>query len=96
MVECLPTQIPNSIEVDVTALNLNDSIHLRDLVHDATWTPVTDPDTMLLHVVALKEVEETAAAPAAAGAAASAEPEVVKKGKTDKADEKADKGEKKK
>ena len=96
VVECLPTQIPNSIEVDVTALNLNDSIHLRDLVGDATWTPVTDPDTMLLHVVALKVVEETPAGPAVAGAAASAEPEVVKKGKTDKADEKADKGEKKK
>jgi large subunit ribosomal protein L25 len=95
-VECLPTEIPNSIEVDVTALNLNDSIHLRDLVSDATWTPVTDPDTMLLHVVALKAVEETPAAPAAAGAVAGAEPEVVKKGKTDKADEKADKGEKKK
>jgi len=92
-VECLPTEIPNSIEVDVTSLNLNDAIHLRDLASDATWTPVTDPDTMLLHVVALKVVEETPAAGTAAPAAAVAEPEVAKKGKTDKAD---DKGEKKK
>ena len=92
-VECLPTEIPNSIEVDVTSLNLNDAIHLRDLASDATWTPVTDPDTMLLHVVALKVVEETPAAGTAAPAAAAAEPEVAKKGKPDKAD---DKGEKKK
>jgi large subunit ribosomal protein L25 len=92
-VECLPTEIPNSIEVDVSALNLNDAIHLRDLASDATWTPVTDPDTMLLHVVALKVVEETPAPGAAAPATAGAEPEVAKKGKTDKAD---DKGEKKK
>src|SRR5918993_5559631 len=80
-VECLPTEIPNSIEVDVTSLNLNDAIHLRDLASDATWTPVTDPDTMLLHVVALKVVEETPAAGTAAPAAAAAEPEVAKKGK---------------
>ncbi len=91
--ECLPNEIPNTIEVDVTNLGLNDAIHLRDLVKDATWTAVTDADTMLVHVVAIKVTEEPAAEVAAAAApAAGSEPEVIKKGKTDKeGDEKAEK-----
>ena len=51
-----------------------------------TWRPVTDGDTMTVHVVALK-AEESAAA-AVEGAAAVAEPEVAKKGKTDEKDDK--------
>ena len=53
---------------------LNDAIYLRDLARDATWQPVTDPDTMLAHVVTLRVVEERrrrgAAAPVAAAPAA--------------------------
>lgn len=94
-VECLPNEIPNDIEVDVSNLDLNDAIHLRDLARDATWTAVTDADTMLVHVVALKVAEEPAAdAAAAAAPAAGSEPEVAKKGKGEK--EGDEKGEKKK
>ncbi|MCC7123209.1 MAG: 50S ribosomal protein L25 [Acidobacteria bacterium] len=85
VVETLPNQIPNSIEVDVSAMGIGDAIHLRDVLANVTWTPVTDPDTMLVHVVALKAAE----AAAEAGPAAAAEPEVAKKGKTDKPEEKA-------
>ena len=91
--ECLPAEIPNSIEVDVAALGIGDAIHLRDVMANVTWTSVTDVDTMLVHVVAMRVVEETAAAEGAAAPAAPAgsEPEVIKKGKTDKEDEKAEK-----
>jgi large subunit ribosomal protein L25 len=82
-IECLPTEIPENLEIDVTELMLNDGVRLRDLAEGATWTPVTNPDTMLVHVIAVRAAEEAAAEPAAA-----AEPEVVKKGKTDKEDEK--------
>ncbi len=92
-IECLPAEIPNSVELDVADLGLHDAIHLRDLAKDASWTPVTDGDTMLVHVVALRVSDEPAAEGAAAAPAAGAEPEVAKKGKTDKDD---DKGEKKK
>jgi large subunit ribosomal protein L25 len=102
--ECLPGEIPNAIEVDISGLGLNESIHVRDVAKDVTWTAITDADVMLVHVVMLKVVEEPAPAAAAApaeGAAPAAtptatEPEVIKKGKTDKDDEKAEKGEKKK
>ena len=93
-VEVLPANIPDSIEVDVTDLGIGDAVHVRDLAASAAWTPVSDADMMIVHVVTIRVVEETpaaaatgaeGAAPAAApAAAASAEPEVIKKGKTDK------------
>lgn len=95
-VEVLPANIPDAIEVDVTELGIGDSVHVRDLAANASWEPVTDADQMIVHVVTIKVVEEVApaagaegaaAAPAAGAAAAGAagsEPEVIKKGKTDK------------
>ena len=104
-VETLPANIPDSIEVDVTDLGIGDSVHVRDLAANAAWTPLSDPDMMIVHVVIIKEVVEevapaaavgaegAAAAPAAGAAGATAtpgEPEVIKKGKTDKEDGKGD------
>ena len=100
-VEVLPANIPDSIQVDVSDLGIGDSIHVRDVASNAAWTPISDPDMMIVHVVIIKEVVEevpaaaavagaegAAAAPGAAAAApaagAAAEPEVIKKGKTDK------------
>jgi len=82
-VQCLPTDIPEHIDVDVTEMALNQSVRVRDLAQDAKWKPVTDADTMLVHIV-MPKAEESAAAATAEGATATAEPEVVKKGKDDK------------
>jgi large subunit ribosomal protein L25 len=100
-VEVLPGNIPDSIEVDVTDLGIGDSVHVRDLAANAAWAPVSDPDMMIVHVVVIKVVEEVApaagaegaaAAPAASAATAGAsEPEVIKKGKTDKEEAPKDK-----
>jgi large subunit ribosomal protein L25 len=105
-VEVLPANIPNSIEVDVTDLGIGDSIHVRDVAASAAWTPISDPDMMIVHVVVIKVVEEVAApaagaegavAVAAPAAGGPAEPEVIKKGKTDKeGDDKAEKKDDKK
>jgi large subunit ribosomal protein L25 len=90
-VQCLPTDIPDHIDVDVSELMLHESIRVRDLAADPKWKPVTDGDTMLVHVVMPKAEEvvapvaEAAAVPAAA--VPGAEPEVIKKGKTDKEEE---------
>jgi large subunit ribosomal protein L25 len=89
-IECLPGDIPEHIEIDVTELMLHQGIRLRDVATNAKWTPVTDPDTMLVHVIAPKAEESAAAAETAAaapGAAATAEPEVIKKGKKEEAAE---------
>jgi large subunit ribosomal protein L25 len=91
-VEVLPAEIPNSIEVDVTDLGVGGAIHVRDVAANAAWTPVTDSDLMLVHVITIKVAEETpvAGAAGAAPAGGAAEPEVAKKGKTDKDDAKGD------
>lgn len=87
-VECLPSDIPEHIDIDITELLMGQGVRVRDLPQDAKWTALTDADTMIVHIVAPKV--EAAAEPAAAGAAP-AEPEVVKKGKADKEDEKEEK-----
>jgi large subunit ribosomal protein L25 len=94
-VECLPADIPEHIDVDVTNLDVHGSIRLRDVATDAKWKLVTDGDTMLVHVVVPKAEEAAAATEAAPAAAGGAEPEVIKKGKTDKEDDEKDKKDKK-
>ena len=79
-IECLPGEIPEHIDVDVSELMLHQGVRVRDLPA-GRWTAVTDPDTMIVHVVALKAEEPAATEAAAAPAAATAEPEVIKKGK---------------
>jgi len=84
-VECFPADIPEHVEVDVTELMMGQGVRIRDIVQGVKWTPVSDTDTMLVHVVAIKVVEEAPAAEAVPVAGATpAEPEVIKKGKTDK------------
>jgi large subunit ribosomal protein L25 len=68
---------------------LHDGVRVRDLVSDGKWKPVSDGDMLLVHVIAPKTEAEPAAADAAAAApTAPAEPEVIKKGKAEKEDEK--------
>jgi large subunit ribosomal protein L25 len=85
-VETLPADIPDSIEVDVKDLGLNDAIFVRDVATNVRWTPISDPDMMVVHVVTPRAVEEPVVAEAAvvAPVAGTAEPEVIKKGKTEK------------
>jgi large subunit ribosomal protein L25 len=95
-IECLPADIPEHVDVDVSELMLHQGIRLRDVATNPKWKPVTEPETMLVHVI-MPKAEEAAAAPEAAAAApatAAAEPEVIKKGK--KEEEEGAKEEKKK
>jgi large subunit ribosomal protein L25 len=88
-IECLPADIPEGITVDVSELMLNQGLRVRDLqTTGAKWSAVTDGDVMIVHVVAPKAEEAPAAAEAAAAPVAQAEPEVIKKGKTEKEEEK--------
>jgi large subunit ribosomal protein L25 len=92
-VQCLPADIPEHIDIDVSEMMLHQAIRVRDLPESPKWKPVSEPETMLVHIVMPKaeESKETAAAEGAAPAAAAAEPEVIKKGKTEKEEEAAKK-----
>jgi large subunit ribosomal protein L25 len=83
--ECLPSDIPEHIEIDVTEMMVGQSVRVRDVATNAKWKAVSDPEMMLMHVI-IPKVEEVPATPeavAAAAAAGPAEPEVIKKGKKD-------------
>jgi len=83
-VECLPGDIPERIEVDVTDLGLHGAIRVSDLPIGAKVKVLDNPDQVVVHVVSVKEeaAPVAAAVPAEGEAApAPAEPEVLKKGK---------------
>lgn len=98
-VECLPSEIPSEIRVDVTNLMLNQQLRASDLPIDTGKVRLlTDPLRVIAHVVALRAEEEKPADAAAAEAATPAEPELIKKGKkeTEEGEEGAEGGEKEK
>jgi len=109
-IECLPTDIPSHIDVDVSNLVFGQVIRVSDLPHGDRLNFLTDANAPVAHVISVKEeVAPTPEAVAEATTAAPAEPEVIKKGKQETEEEaaaaaeakpekpeKAEKGEKKK
>ena len=84
VIECLPADIPEHVDVDVSELMLHQGVRVRDIATNPKWKPVSDADLMLVHVIMPKAEEVAAPADAAAAApTAVAEPEVIKKGKKD-------------
>jgi large subunit ribosomal protein L25 len=71
-VECLPKDLPEIIRVDVSALQLNESLHVRDLPKIAGVTYQADPELTVFLVSEPKTAEEAASAEGAA-----TEPEVI-------------------
>src|SRR5882757_6824124 len=80
-IECLPSDIPSHLDVDVSGLELHGVIRTSDLPHSGSIKFLGDENATVAHVTVIKEevavVEEVVAAPT--------EPEVAKKGKTDAA-----------
>ena len=77
-VECLPTEIPVNIEVDVSNLKINDAIHIKDLTIPKGIKVLHDPDLVVLSVA--PPVKEVVVEEAAAEGAPT-EPEVIKEKK---------------
>lgn len=81
-VECLPADIPKSIEADVSHLVFGVEVRVKDLVHSDKLKFLTDENQMIAHITSVKEeVAPTPEAVAEAATATPAEPEVIKKGK---------------
>jgi large subunit ribosomal protein L25 len=77
-IECIPDDIPNQFDVDVTELLIGTNIRVSDLPIKSGVRVLTAPEAVIAHVVGIKEE-----AVAEAAAPAAAEPEVAKKGKKD-------------
>jgi len=80
-VECLPTQIPERIEVDVKEMKIGDAIHVQDLKIPQGVTAKLPPEEVVaaLHPPAKEEAAPTDEAPT--------QPEVIEKGKKEAAEE---------
>ena len=78
-IECLPADIPSHLDVDVSNLEMNQSIHVSDLPQSGSIKFLTDEGLTVAHVAAIRE--EVPEPEAVDAAATPAEPEVAKKGK---------------
>jgi large subunit ribosomal protein L25 len=78
-VECLPTDLPERIEVDISAMTKpGEGIRVRDVKVADNVRILNDPDTMVAVATFAKVEEEVAAVPGAEGVAAvAAEPELA-------------------
>src|SRR5258707_7268327 len=83
-IEVLPENIPDRVELDVTALKIGDSVHVRDLVIPNAKI-LTDADLTLATVVPPRA--EEVAAPTPETATEVAEPELIRKVREDEEEE---------
>jgi len=81
-VEVLPSNIPDHVDLDVTALTIGHSLFVRDLTV-ANATVLNDPDTPICTVVAPRTEE----APAVVEEVVTTEPELIRKPKAEDEDE---------
>ena len=87
-VECLPGDIPNAVELNVSELVFGTVLRVSDLPKQEKIKYLSDPEQPIAHIISIKEEEvPTAEAVAGEAAAAPAEPEVIKKGKQETEEE---------
>jgi large subunit ribosomal protein L25 len=87
-VECLPTDIPDHISVDMTNLTtLGAQIAVADLPRIANVEYLADPHEVLVRVDAQAAAEPEEVVVEEAAAAVPAEPEVIEKGKKEEEEE---------
>ncbi len=66
-VRCLPTDVPEQVEADISRLNIGDSLRVRDLAEGREYTILVDPDQAVVSIAAPISEEELEAMEAAAG-----------------------------
>jgi len=79
-IECLPTNIPPSLPVDVSELGIGDAIRVGEIPALPGVIVIDNPEKVVAHVAHPTREEEPVAAPTE-GIAEPTEPEVLKKGK---------------
>jgi large subunit ribosomal protein L25 len=87
-VECLPTQIPEKLEVDVSSLEIGQDIFIKDIAVPEGVKILEDPESIVFSVKAPK-IEEIPT-PEEAAAAEAEEPEVIRERKPEAEEEAAE------
>jgi len=83
-VECLPLDIPEFFNVDVSGLDIGDSVHIEDLAMPEGVTAIYESNLPVVSVVppTVEEAPAAAAAPVEGAEAAAATPEAPKEGES--------------
>ncbi len=89
-VECLPTNIPDKIEVDITNLKIGETLSIKNILPPAGVKILADPESIVFSVEHVKAVEETVAAPVEGE---SLEPELIREKKEKEETEEVEKQE---
>jgi large subunit ribosomal protein L25 len=79
-IECLPTDIPDHLQIDVSGMQLGDHLSVADIIYDRTKVKVLADENQVVAGVLASRLAEAVEAPVEDEAAGS-EPEVIKKGK---------------
>jgi len=90
-VECKASDVPENILIDITSLGLNEQVRVKDLTVSEGIRILTDQEQVVLNLAppaVAEEVEEEETEELGLEGEESAEPEVLKKGKGDEAEEK--------
>lgn len=66
-VRCLPLEVPESIEVDISSLNIGDALRVQDITTDDKFEILNDPEAAVVAIAAPVSEEELEAMEAAAG-----------------------------
>jgi large subunit ribosomal protein L25 len=96
-IECLPREIPESLEIDIAELHINQSFKVQGMAIPAGVKVLTDPNTVLVLISMPHKEEEPFPGEKPEGEVAAEEPkepEVIKKERAEKAEDEG--GEKKK
>jgi large subunit ribosomal protein L25 len=56
-VEAEATQLPNGVDIDVEGMEIGTSVHAKDIALPPGTTLVTDPEALVLHVIAAPTVD---------------------------------------
>lgn len=68
-ITCLPDDLPDTIELDISALQLGDSLHVGDITYPKGVRPTHAADVVIVHIGRAGSGPEAEAAPAAEAAA---------------------------
>lgn len=80
-VECLPTEIPEKVEVNIESMEIGDTIHVKDMQMPGQVSVLTDVEAIAFTLAPPRKVEEEPTEEVTEGEGASTEPEVIKKEK---------------
>ncbi len=78
-IKCLPKDIPQNIEIDISNFKIGDGVHVKDINQDK-FTILEDQNAIIVHIIA-KKIEEVTPTTAESAVTGPSEPEVIAKGK---------------